>query len=284
MFGAEIFQSAAQVVRETLNTPSGVAAVASAVLASALMVAGSFVKTMIPLRWLAVGSNIAFMVSGLLLPNLPMLILHALLLPANIYHAVDMMVLTRRVNAAAAARDTSGLWLRPYMKRRKLKPGTVLFHKGDPADHLFMLISGRMELVEIGQELPPGRVFGEIALFSPDRQRTLTARCIDACQVLSIDESTMRQIYYQNPDFGFQMIGLVANRLIADVHRLEAAVAAAKGGAAAAAPATTAPAAAAPAASSGHNQAMPDAQPDAMPQEPQPDDDETGRPIGPAPA
>jgi CRP-like cAMP-binding protein len=204
-----------------------------------------------------------------------MLILHALLLPANIYRAADMMVLTRRVNAAAAARDTSGLWLRPYMKRRKLKAGTVLFRKGDPADHLYMLISGRMELVEIGAELPPGRVFGEIALFSPDRQRTLTARCVETCQLLSIDESTMRQIYYQNPDFGFQMIGLVASRLIADVHRLEAAVAAAK----------TEAAAIAPAAAAGHNEAMREEQPGAMPEEEQPPDDEVSeRPVGPAPA
>lgn len=276
MIPADIVQTAGQAIRDTLSTPSGMLALGSAGVASALMVAGSFVKTMIPLRWLAVGSNVGFMLYGLLLPNLPMLILHVLLLPANIYHAVDMMVLTRRVNAAAAARDTSGLWLRPYMKRRKLKPGTVLFHKGDPADHLFMLASGRMELVEIGAEMPPGRVFGEIALFSPDRQRTLTARCIDACQVLSIDESTMRQIYYQNPDFGFQMIGLVATRLVADVHRLEATVAAAK-----AAPAAPT---AAPTSTAGHNEAMPQPQPEAMPDEQQPDDDETERPVGPAPA
>jgi CRP-like cAMP-binding protein len=284
LIAADFFQNAVQVVRDMLSTPNGMVALGSAGVASVLMIAGSFVKTMIPLRWLAVGSNVFFVVYGLLLPNPPMLILHAVLLPINIYRAADMMVLTRRVNAAAAARDTSGLWLRPYMKRRKLKPGTVLFHKGDPADHLYMLISGRLELVEIGAELSPGRVFGEIALFSPDRQRTLTARCIDACQVLSIDESTMRQIYYQNPDFGFQMIGLVASRLVADVHRLEAAVAAAKTGAAAVAP-TPAVAAAPAAAAAGHNVALPQEQPDAMPEEQQPDDDdETERPVGPAPA
>jgi CRP/FNR family transcriptional regulator, cyclic AMP receptor protein len=257
---AEIVQHAIQMVRDTLSTPGGMLALGSAGVASAL----------IPLRWLAVGSNVGFMLYGALFPNLPMMVLHALLIPINLYRAAEMVVLTRRVNAAAAARDTSGLWLRPYMKRRKLKAGTVLFRKGDPADHLYMLTSGRMELVEIGAELAPGRVFGEIALFSPDRRRTLTVRCIEPCDVLSIDESTMRQIYYQNPDFGFQMIGLVAARLIADVHRLEATVAAATAGGTAAAPAT-------PAAVAGHNDAMADAQ--------QPDDDEEpGRPVGPAPA
>ena len=254
-------------VHDTLSTPSGVVALASAGAASALIIAGSFFKTMIPLRWLAVGSNVGFMVYGALFPNLPMMVLHGLLIPINVYRAAEMVLLTRRVNAAAASRDTSGLWLRPYMKRRKLRAGTVLFRKGDLADQLYMLISGRMELVEIGAEVQPGRMFGEIALFSPDRQRTLTVRCLEPCQVLSIDESTMRQIYYQNPDFGFQMIGLVASRLIADVHRLEATVAAAKAG----------DAAAAPAAAAGHNDAMPDAQP--------PDDDDVSEhPVGPAPA
>ena len=35
--------------------------------------------------------------------------------------------------------------------------------------------------------------------------------------MLSIDQDTVRQIYYQNPAFGFELIGLVAGRLSADV-------------------------------------------------------------------
>jgi CRP-like cAMP-binding protein len=121
----------------------------------------------------------------------------------------------------------SGLWLRPYMKRRKLAAGAVLFRKGDRADFLYMLASGRIELVEIGVVLEPGRVFGEISFFSPDQQRTLTARCIEPCQLLSIDGNTVRELFFQNPGFGFQVIGLVAGRLGADIRRLESALAAA---------------------------------------------------------
>ena len=39
--------------------------------------------------------------------------------------------------------------------------------------------------------------------------------------MLSLDQDTLRQIYYQNPSFGFELIGLVAGRLSADVARLE---------------------------------------------------------------
>ena len=38
--------------------------------------------------------------------------------------------------------------------------------------------------------------------------------------VLSIDESTVRQLYHQNPAFGLKMIDLVAGRLSADIDRL----------------------------------------------------------------
>ena len=226
VYAADIVQRAVTTITSTLANPEGVIALGSATVAGALILAGSFVKTMIPLRWLAVGSNVGFIVYGALFPSLQMLVLHTLLLPINLYRVVEMTKLTRRVNRATQANDTSGLWLRPYMKRRKLRAGAVLFRKGDLADHLYMLASGRIELVEIGSELPAGRVFGEIAFFAPDRRRTLSARCIDDCEVLAIDESTVRQLYFQNPEFGFEVIGLVAQRLTADIHRLEQSLAA----------------------------------------------------------
>lgn len=224
MYAAEIIERAIATVTATMTTPEGLIALISVAIAAALIFAGSFVKTMIPLRWLGLGSNFGFIVYGALFPSLPVLALHSLLVPVNLYRLVEMIRLSRRVDAAAQVQDTSGLWLRPYMKRRKLKTGAVLFRKGDLADHLYMLVSGRIELVEIGNELPAGRIFGEIAFFAPDRRRTLTARCLEDSEVLAINESTVRQLYFQNPEFGFQVIGLVAGRLTADIRRLEAAL------------------------------------------------------------
>lgn len=221
---AELLHHAWQLILSLLTTTEGIVALASALVASAFNIAGTFVKTMIPLRWLAAGGNLGFMICGVLMPSLPMLILHALLLPINSVRAIEMMRLTRRVNRAAADTTNSGFWLRPYMTRRKLPAGAIVFRRGDPADHLYMLAVGRIELVEIGVVLTPGRIFGELAFFHPERKRTLTARCLDACQLLSIDESGMRQLYYQNPEFGFQLIGLVAGRMHADVERLRAEV------------------------------------------------------------
>lgn len=204
-----------------VSSPTEIIAIVSAIVAGALIVISSFLRTMIPLRWLAVASNAGFVIYGALHPSLLMLLLHSTLLPINIYRAREMVRLTRRVRAVSRSQDLSGIWLKPYMKSRQLKAGQVLFHKGDLADSLYFLAEGRIEFVEIGTFMEPGRIFGEIAFFAPDRKRTLTARCAEPCKVLAIDQHTLEQLYFQNPAFGFRLIGLVAGRLTADVHRLE---------------------------------------------------------------
>jgi CRP/FNR family cyclic AMP-dependent transcriptional regulator len=205
----------------TLDSPRDIVAYVAGGLAASFVIGAAFVRTMIPLRWLAVAGNVGFIIFGVLHPQYLTLFVAAVLLPINVRRALQMMRLTRRVKAAELGSDQTGLWLRPYMKPRRLRPGAVLFRKGDEADHLYCLVDGQVELVEIGLRLEPGKIFGEIAFFAPDRRRTLTARCVEAATVLSIDEVTLKQLYYQNPGFGLHLMGLVAGRLSQDVRRIE---------------------------------------------------------------
>jgi hypothetical protein len=208
-------------IESNFSTPADVIAVCAGMIGVALVVTSSFVKTMIPLRWLAVGSNFGFLIYSIIHPSPVIVLLHGTLLPINVWRAVEMVRLTRRVTAAAATGDLSGVFLKPYMRRTRLKAGHVLFRKGDPAKHFYFLADGQIEFVEIAQVMDPGRMFGEIAFFAPDRRRTLTARCRTDCTVLTIDESTFRQLYFQNPEFGFEVVTLVTGRLLADRQRLE---------------------------------------------------------------
>ncbi len=217
----EIVSQAHAYLLGELDSPTEIVALLSAGLAAGLTVSSSFVKTMVPLRWLAVGSNVGFLCYGLLHPSFVMALMHGVLLPINCVRLAEMKRLTARVHAATSSKDTSAVWLKPYMKSTRLKPGTILFHKGDEAEHLYILAEGHVEFVEIGVVIGPGQMFGEIAFFAPDKRRTLSARCVDECLMLSINQSTVRQLYYQNPAFGFEIVGLVANRLSADVARLE---------------------------------------------------------------
>lgn len=217
---AEMWAGVAGHVHDALTYPDQLVALVSVVIAGGLVLVSSFVKTMIPLRWLAIGSNLGFVAYGAIHPSLPMLALHAALLPINVFRLAEMIRLTRRVRAVQAAGELSGVWLKPYMRSARLRAGTVLFRQGDQGDRLYLLADGRVELVEIGTDISPGQIFGEIAFFSPDRSRRLTARCAEDSTVLSIDESTVRQLYIQNPAFGYKMVELVAARFAADVDRL----------------------------------------------------------------
>lgn len=226
---ATLIDAAVVNLSASLASTEGVIAAVSATIAGALVLASTFVKTMIPLRWLAVASNLGFLVYGALHPSLIMLMLHATLLPINIVRVAQMVRLTRRVTRAAQTSDLSGVWLRPYMRARRYRAGHVLFRKGDAATHLFFLAAGRIEFVEIGQVMESGRLFGEIAFFAPDKCRSATARCLTHCTVLRIDENTFKQLYFQNPVFGFEVVQLIAGRLMADRQRLEALVASGNG-------------------------------------------------------
>ena len=209
----------------TLGEPMQLLALGSAALAGLLIIVSAFVKTMIPLRWLAVASNVGFISYGLAQPALLMVALHAVLLPVNLWRVWQMIGLTRRVAASSADTQQMQIWLRPYMRSRQHRAGHWLFVDGDEADRLYFLASGEVELPEVGRTLHAGEMFGEIAFFAPDRRRTSSARCLTKCTLLSIDEDTFKQLVYQNPDFGLEVVRLIAGRLTDDIRRLQTPVA-----------------------------------------------------------
>ena len=204
-----------------LTEPEQVLALVSVGVASLLVIVSAFVKTMIPLRWLAVASNVGFIVYGLTHPAPLMVMLHAVLLPVNGVRVWQMIQLTRRVAASTADTLQLQIWLRPYMRSRSCKAGTRLFDVGDEANRLYFVASGTVELPEVGRTLQAGQLLGEIAFFAPDRRRSSSAYCVTDCTLMSIDEDTFKQLVYQNPDFGFEVVKLIAGRLSGDIQRLQ---------------------------------------------------------------
>ena len=219
MLIADLTDGIARYAHAAVASPSEMFAIVSVIFAGSLVLVSSFVKTMIPLRWLAIGSNFGFIAYGAFHPSMPMLLLHSMLVPINLYRLAEMVRLTRHVRAAEAADDLLGIWLRPYMRSATLPDGALLFRKGDIGDRIYLLVDGLIEMGEIGVSVKAGEIFGEIAVFAPDRQRRATARCVGKCTVLSIDDNTFKQLCYQNPAFGFKLIGLIAARLSADLRK-----------------------------------------------------------------
>lgn len=193
---------------------------AAGYLGSGLVFVTFCMKTMIPLRVIAISSNVAFIVYGLLGGLYPILILHLVLLPMNVWRLIEMIRLVNRVKVASTG-DLSAEWLKPFMRSAKCYAGEVLFRKGEKADRIFMVLSGEIVFEEINVAIGAGDVFGEVALFSAARQRTQTARAKTDVNLLWINESDLAQLCYQRPAVSFHLLRLITNRLLTNMAALQ---------------------------------------------------------------
>jgi hypothetical protein len=179
-------------------------------------------KRMIPLRIVGICANCVFVIYGFLGAVYPQMVLHGILLPINAYRLREMLVLVRKVKAASAG-DLNMEWLKPHMSRRTVQRGDVLFRKNDTSSDMFYTVSGRYRLGEIGQDVGPGQLIGELGLIAPDNKRTLTFECIEDGDLLVISYDHVKQLYFQNPEFGFYFLQLTSQRLFKDIERLRRA-------------------------------------------------------------
>jgi CRP/FNR family transcriptional regulator, cyclic AMP receptor protein len=189
-------------------------------LAAFLVFLTFYMKTMIPLRIVGICSNFAFIAYGYLGGLYPVLILHLILLPLNGLRLRQMLQLTKQVQEAVQT-DLKMDWLKPFTSTRRMSAGETLFRKGDPGNGMFFIVSGRYRLTELESDILPGQVVGELALVAPEQARTQTLRCIENGELLQITYEQVRQLYYQNPQFGFYFLQLSTRRLFEDIRRLE---------------------------------------------------------------
>ena len=186
--------------------------------ASLLVFCAFYMRAMLPLRAIAVASNIAFIVYGFGHDLYPVLVLHALLLPLNCLRLLQMRGLIHRARHEWRG-DPSLERLMPLMTRRTFKSGTVLFKMGDPARSMFVVLRGSIRVAELGITLGPGSVVGEIGLFAPDSCRTGTAWCETDVEIGSIGDEKVLQLYCQDPTFGLYLMRLVIGRMLVGERR-----------------------------------------------------------------
>jgi CRP/FNR family cyclic AMP-dependent transcriptional regulator len=168
---------------------------------------------MIPLRCLAVISNVAFLTYGYFGALYPIFFLHLVLLPLNILRLYQMRKLVERVRRASRG-EYSIEWMIPFMTKEAFKKADVLFRKGDEANTLYYIESGSVRLPEIGIALGPGEIIGEIGIFSPFKERTTSAVCETDLTVLVLSNQKVLELYYQNPEFGLYLGRMIIRRLL----------------------------------------------------------------------
>ena len=183
-------------------------------------VATLLMRTIVPLRVAALISDICFIGYGVLANSMTTLLLNSLLLPINSIRLYQMVKLVKKARISAQG-DLSMDWLKPFMIRHAYRQGDVLFHKGDPANELFFTVTGAFLVIELGIEIPPGRLVGELGFLSSDNRRTETVECTEDGEVLTITYDKLLELYFQNPGFGYYFLRLSSERLLQNIARLE---------------------------------------------------------------
>jgi CRP/FNR family transcriptional regulator, cyclic AMP receptor protein len=185
--------------------------------ASAAVLATFCMSTMMPLRVTAIISNVLFCTFGAIAHIYPVLILHAILLPVNVVRLVQIRRLVQGVQAAKST-DLSIESLLPFMSRKTLKAGDMLVRKGEEADRMFYLTRGNVEIQELGKIVGPGSVVGEIGVFARNRTRMATVVCTTDCEVYELSESKAKELYYQDPSFGYAVLQIIIGRLLENMN------------------------------------------------------------------
>jgi hypothetical protein len=201
-------------------TPANMFALVGAIF----FVATLLTQTMVPLRVSNMIGCAFFAGFGALAGDVKTLLLYLLLLPINAVRLRQMLNLVKKARGATQG-DTSMEWLKPFMTDRKYRKGNVLFKKGDAANEMFLTVTGKFLVTEIGVALPPGRLMGELGFLSPNNRRTATVECTEDGHVLTITYEKLLEIYFQNPQFGYYFLVLTSQRLLENIARLEGIIA-----------------------------------------------------------
>lgn len=187
-------------------------------IGAALMVTSYLMKSMLPLRVVALVACFFLVLYGYITAAMPTLLLYGALIPINIKKTLQIYRLVHAIKNAKSDTPISE-WLLPNMTRRTAKAGTTLWRKGDVATEMLYLEAGSLRLVEYDQALAPGSLVGEIGLFAPDNRRTLTLECASDCTLYSLSAEGMARLYYQNPKLGFHVMRLIVARLMNDAEK-----------------------------------------------------------------
>jgi len=213
-----IFHHLMDLVVANINTANMLA------LAGALFyVATLMMRTIVPLRVIGIISIAFFIAYGVVAGAVGTFLLYLFSLPVNVVRLRQMLTLVKKARMSAQG-DLSMDWLRPYMTPRRYRKGEILFRKGDVANEMFLTVTGKFLVTEIGVELPPGRIMGELGFASPKNRRTQTIECLENGDVLTITYETLLELYFQNPEFGYYLLCLTSERLLQNIARLEGAV------------------------------------------------------------
>ena len=105
------------------------------------------------------------------------------------------------------------------VRARRFVRGEVVFHQGDLAESMHLIVRGRFAVrasTALGDTatlaiLGRGDVFGEIELLRRDHRRTVTVASLDASQTLSIGPEELARLQREQPEAIDELFAVVAD-------------------------------------------------------------------------
>lgn len=106
------------------------------------------------------------------------------------------------------------------MEKLTYAPGDVIYQEGDESQTVYLIKSGRIDLVDVYPEtgevvaksLGPGRVFGEIELIDR-RPRSSTAKATEAAKIVIFSHDEIMDMVFENPEKSLILARDVFDRL-----------------------------------------------------------------------
>lgn len=178
--------------------------------AAALVLTSFYLKTISSLRLMAATSNVAFIIYALKTGMAPVLVLHALLLPLNLYRLLQHRRFRRRLRQASAG--NAGKILMPHMRQTWLPAGSILFRKDDPSDKLYYIIDGRVALTDRLEARGAGELLGVMGVFTQDQKRLDTAIANTDLHIGVISTEEVREILIDEPELGKCLLQIISER------------------------------------------------------------------------
>ena len=93
--------------------------------------------------------------------------------------------------------------------------GTIIFSEGTPADVMYVVIDGEVEIRfggELIEVIAPGDIVGEMALIDA-KPRSGTAVAKSDCRLAPVDEKRFQFMVQQTPFFSLHVMRLLVDRL-----------------------------------------------------------------------
>lgn len=93
--------------------------------------------------------------------------------------------------------------------------GEKVFKQDDAASHLYIVRTGRIQIVTYGtvlENVGPGGVFGEMALID-ESPRSAAAIAMEPTEVIELSRAQFLALVQETPEFALHIMAILANRI-----------------------------------------------------------------------